>query len=136
MYGQRDHPRRLVPQLLDAAARGTVVALSEPGIVRDWVHVDDVARLYETVANRRAECAGKVIDAGSGVATTIAALVEAVERVSDTKLDVRWGAYPTAAHDPGWWVADPAPAEQLIGWRAEMTLVDGLERLWKARAVR
>ena len=129
IYGPSDNPARLVPKLIDAAARGVPVSLSDPAIVRDWVHVDDLVQLYARVAAEPAACAGHVFNAGSGRPTTIEDLVHAVERVSGCTLDARWGDYPTAEHDLGWWVADPSRTEELLGWRATTPLRDGLAAL-------
>ena len=126
IYGPGDNPSRLVPRLLDAAARGVPVPLSDPAVVRDWVHVDDLVQLYARVAAEPALCGGRVLNAGSGQPTTIEDLVRAVERAKGRTLDVRWGEFPTAPNDFGWWVADPSLTDELLGWRATTALDDGL----------
>ncbi|MEO8605673.1 MAG: NAD-dependent epimerase/dehydratase family protein, partial [bacterium] len=99
VYGSRDQPRRLVPQVIAAALRGTALRLSQPGIVRDFLYVGDVVELYMAALARGAALSGEVINAGSGQATTIGELVEVVARLTRRRLVPRWGAYPTAAHD-------------------------------------
>jgi len=132
VYGPGDRPQRLVPRLLAAARTGETVELSDPAIVRDWVHIDDIVELYWQVAQHAETCSGLVINAGSGIATSLGAVVETVEKVAGARVGVTWGAYPTAAHDLGHWIADPSLAAAELGWRATTSLDEGIAAMWAA----
>jgi nucleoside-diphosphate-sugar epimerase len=49
-----------------------------PGIVRDWVYVDDVVDLYLEAAARAPDLAGRVFNAGSGRGTELGTIVATV----------------------------------------------------------
>jgi nucleoside-diphosphate-sugar epimerase len=131
VHGPHDHPQRLVPRLLAAALTGASVSLSSPDVVRDWVQVGDAVELLRRAARlpaRRHDDDERVFNGGSGVATTLRALVESIEDVLGTTIDARWGAFPLADHDRGHWVADQTRTASVLGWKANGTLADGLVR--------
>lgn len=133
VLGTLDHPRRLVPRLIEAASTGAEVPLSDPSIVRDWVHVDDVIDLLLRAADLRPGPVpgGRVFNAGSGHAATLGDLVAAVEELTGATVPARWGAFPPTEHDAGHWVADPTHTATVLGWRAA-PLTDALGRVLAA----
>ncbi|MDG2008753.1 MAG: hypothetical protein P8K76_03120, partial [Candidatus Binatia bacterium] len=55
-------------------------------------------------------------------------VIEAVEAVTDRKIRIQPGEYPASPSDTGHWSADISKAEQLLGWRPEVSLAEGLRR--------
>jgi nucleoside-diphosphate-sugar epimerase len=132
IVGLADDPRRLVPRMVETARTGTTLALSDRSIVRDFVAVDDVVEMLARAAEGAVALRGQVLNCGSGKATTLADLVDAVERVTGTAVDADWGAFPVAEHDLHHPVADVSAAERALGWRATTTLDGMIEQLWGA----
>ena len=128
VYGPCDHPRRLVPRVIAGALAGTPIALSRPEIARDWVYVEDIVDLYMEASRMPARLAGGVFNAGSGRASCIADVVETVFRLTGSRGEARWGAFPVAAHDAGCWVADMRQTFDTFAWRPRISLEEGLER--------
>jgi nucleoside-diphosphate-sugar epimerase len=122
VFGPLDHPQRLVPRLFEAARTGAAVPLSEPGIIRDWVHVADVVDLYLCVAEpaqaSAAEMIGRTFNAGSGLGVTLGGLVAAIEAVTGSPIDAHWGSFPATEHDGGRWVGDQTHTHDVLGWSA------------------
>jgi len=131
-YGPGDHPRRLVPRVVAGALDGTPLRLSRPGIVRDWVYVDDVVDLYLQCAARAADVAGGVFNAGSGRGADLGTIVSMVLALTGSRAQPQWGVFPVPAHDAHPWVADPDLAFRTFGWRPRVTLEDGLRRTVEA----
>lgn len=131
-YGPDDHPRRLVPRVVDAALSGKPLSLSRPDIVRDWVYVDDVVDLYLEAAARASDLSGRVFNAGSGHGTSLGAIVDAVRTSTGAPIDARWGAFPAPPHDDHPWVADPGLTFATFAWRPRVTLGEGLQRTIEA----
>ncbi len=100
-------------------------------MVRDWIHVDDVVDLLRRASRLAADASvegGRVFNAGSGAATTLASLVDLVADLAGGPIDARWGAFPMAEHDRGYWVADPSHTAATLDWRPSGTVRDGLAR--------
>jgi len=132
VYGPGDHPGRLVPTALRAARTDDVLALTEPGMRRDWVHVDDVVEACVRAALADHLPAGQVLNIGTGRQVANEELVATVERVSGRPIRVAVGAHPGRSWDTPSWVCDPSLAADLLGWEAKVTLDDGLARCWEA----
>ena len=127
-YGPGDHPRRLVPRVVAGALEGTPLRLSRPGIVRDWVYVDDVVDLYLECAARAGDVAGGVFNAGSGRGSDLGTIVSTVLALTGSRAQPQWGAFPAPAHDAHPWVADPGLTFRTFAWRPRVPLEDGLRR--------
>jgi nucleoside-diphosphate-sugar epimerase len=133
VYGPGDHPGRLVPTVLRAAATGEPLPLTGPGLRRDWVHVDDVVEVCVRAVEADDLPPGTVLNVGTGVQTANEELVALAERVTGRRVDVRPGAHPGRGWDAASWVCDPGAARRLLGWQPAVDLETGLRRTWEAQ---
>ena len=136
IVGPSDDPRRLIPRLVDAARTGGRVSLSDHGIVRDFVWIDDAVDLLVRAADRAVPMRGTVVNCGSGVATSLGDLVDTVERVTGASAVAEWGTYPQASHDVEHPIADVRVASSRLGWRPSTAIGGMIERLWTDAARR
>lgn len=127
-YGPGDHPRRLVPRVIQGALAGTPIDLSRREIGRDWVYVDEVAALYLEAARRAGELGGGVFNAGSGIGYSIGEVTDRILRMTGASAEARWGVFPAPAHDATPWVADTRRTFAAFSWRPRISLDEGLAR--------
>jgi nucleoside-diphosphate-sugar epimerase len=132
VYGPLDHPARLVPSALRAARTGEPLPLTGPGLRRDWVFVDDVVDACVKAAEAVDLPPGQVLNIGTGRQVANEDLVAEVERVTGRPVAVEAGRHPGRDWDSASWVCDPTLAGELLGWKAEVGLADGLDRCWRA----
>lgn len=95
VFGEGEHPGRLLPSLRHAAATGAPVALTDGRQERDFAFVGDVASALVDLADAPFE-PGEVVNVASGRLHTVRAFVRAAARtlgLPDEQLD--WGALPT-----------------------------------------
>jgi len=130
VYGPLDHPARLVPSAVHAARTGTVLPLTTAGRRRDWIFVDDVVEACVRAAHADGLPTGQVLNIGTGRQVANEELVAEVARVAGRPVQVEVGTHPGRAWDAPSWVCDPALAARLLGWRAEVSLPEGLARCW------
>ena len=110
---------------LERMARGeTTVVYGDGGQSRDFVYVGDVVAAMLATVGR----AGGPYNIGTGVATSVAELHAACRRVSGVDAlpehrDARLGDVIRS-------VLDTSLAERELGWRAQVSLDDGLARTW------
>lgn len=132
VYGAGQSPNNpytgILPLFGRLAAAGEVIPVYEDGrIVRDFVHVDDVARALESAACDLVSDPGVALDVGSGVPVTI---LEVARLVAD-----RYGAPPPEVTgqfrdgDVRYACADPSEAYRLLDWQSKVELTPGLEAL-------
>ena len=127
-YGPGDHPRRLVPRVIQGALAGTPIELSRREIGRDWVYVDDVAALYLEAARRAGDLRGGVFNAGSGIGYSIGEVTDRVLGMMRSPVEPRWGVFPAPPHDATPWVADTRRTFAAFSWRPRVSLDEGLAR--------
>jgi nucleoside-diphosphate-sugar epimerase len=128
VYGPGDHPGRLVPTVLRAAATGDVLPLTAPGSRRDWVWVGDVVDACVRAATLDVE---GVVNVGTGTQTANEDLVATAERVTGRRIATDVGAHPGRSWDTTDWVCDPTRAHDLLGWEPTVELAEGLRRTWE-----
>jgi len=91
--------------------------------VRDFIHVDDIARGSIMALNEAP--AASVINLGTGIGTSVNRVAELLVR------KIRPGVVPEhvppVPGEPGDSIADVSQAEKLIGWKAERLLEDAID---------
>jgi UDP-glucose 4-epimerase len=121
----------LVPILLQCAAAGTSPTVfgddyptADGTCVRDYVHVADVAQAHAAAlaALTTDDDVPSVLNIGTGTGASVLQVVDAVERVTGTRLSPTIG--PRRPGDPAEVVADVALIHRALGWRAAFGLED------------
>ena len=100
--------------------------------VRDMLYIDDLIAAYERAIAAIDRCAGAVLNIGGGAANTLAIWTEFEPLIS------RLSGAPVAEPQRGPWrpgdqlvcVLDTSRAGQLLGWRPQVGVTDGIARLW------
>jgi nucleoside-diphosphate-sugar epimerase len=80
VFGPGEHQGRLLPSLLDAARRGTVVQLTSGRQERDFAYVEDVAEGLLRVG-LAATAPGEIINIATGRMTSVRAFAETAGRI-------------------------------------------------------
>lgn len=84
--------------------------------VRDYIHVSDLALAHVAVMNAmRRHDSSYLFNCGYGQGFSVREVLDMVERVAKTKLDIR--ILPRRAGDPPALIADASKISQTIGWR-------------------
>jgi UDP-glucose 4-epimerase len=129
VYGPGQVPFRsqgLVATLLASAATGReVVVFGDGSAVRDYVYIDDVAQA--TVELLEHDDLPAAINVGTGVGTSVEALLQIVERTVGRPLRVRHE--PARPSDLRRVVLDVTRLRSLVPFDA-VSIVEGLERTW------
>jgi UDP-glucose-4-epimerase GalE len=104
---------------------GTTFATSDGTAVRDFVHVEDVARANLLALQfLDAQRAGEVINIGSGRGVSVLEIISAVSREIGQSL--KYEQRPAKAGDPAHAVSDISKAQRLLAWKPA---ISGLENI-------
>ena len=99
---------------------------------RDYIDIVDLAKAHVAAVTRmlkdKMEAGYEIFNVGTGRPVSVMELVKAFEKVNHLKLN-----YRIAPRRPGdvtaiW--ADPAKANEKLGWKAERSIEDTLESAW------
>lgn len=127
VYGPWEDPTRLMPTLLVRGLTGSLPDLADPRNCRDFVFVDDVVDAYLQVAGTDS-AADAIYNVGTGVETSIGALVDIVREMLSIEAAPRWGSYPNRGWDTHAWVADCTRIQHEVGWSPRTDLREGLRK--------
>ena len=132
-YGALLPPQRMQGFLgvaISQHAAGRPIRLfGDPGNVRDYVHLDDVCRVYELTLGRRRGF--EIFNVGTGRGASVAELVELLGEVSGRPPQVeRLAATRDTDRLPHWVVLDCSRAAQELGWEPQVPLAEGIRRMW------
>lgn len=86
--------------------------------IRDYIHVTDLVNAHiAALAYLKAEAESTVVNCGYGRGSSVREVIQAVERVSGSSLDVR--SAPRRPGDPEKLVADPTAIRQIFDWKEQ-----------------
>ncbi len=132
VYGPRQDPHGeagVVAIFLGKLAVGETPRIFGDGLqTRDYVYAGDVARATLTAVGRE----GGIFNVGTGEETSVLALYELCRRVAGSELEAL--SAPPRLGELQRSVLDVSLAERELGWRAEVSLEDGLRRTWESIA--
>lgn len=128
IYGTPDdlRRRRVIALLIEAARQGSPFTLYGDGSSqRDYLYIDDLCGAVQAVLERPG-AAGEVFNLASGRGTALADLIAMVERAMGLPIQ-RQILPPQAEAEAA--ILNPARARDVLGWKAQMPLDEGIARL-------
>ncbi len=128
-YGPGQSSRAVIPVILSQALRGQKIQLGNLDSTRDFTWVGDTARAFLLAASRK-EMIGQTCTCGTGVETSIGRLVELAGQLTGRALEVNQqkDRMRPEQSEVDRLCCDPAPAAELLGWKPEVSIEQGLER--------
>jgi len=111
------------------------IALGEPitiwgdgGTVRDYFHVEDLARACISAATKKVD--QRILNVSSGVGLSLNQLVSRIEAVLGLEAHVERNSIGARPFDVPTLYLDSSEAERVLSWRPEVSLDDGIIRTW------
>lgn len=123
LYGPYEDGRRLVPALINALLDGREFPATAGSQVRDYLHVEDVARGLCALA---AAGAAGTFNVCSGEPATMAALIGEAARIVGRPGLVRFGALAPRGWEPPTILGDSSRLRAATGWAPRHSLTEGL----------
>ena len=126
----------LIPLVLRVAAGreehvsvlGTDYPTPDGTAVRDYVHVEDLARAHLLALDRTVGGRHEIYNLGTGSGHSVSEVVATARRVTGREIPVQ--ALPRRIGDPPRLVAANGRAREALGWRPERTLEDMIRDAW------
>ena len=127
VYGPYEDTSRLIPNVVKAGLSRSYCRLVNPDVARDFIYVDDVCHAFVLAAvNLKPENYGESFNIGTGQRTTIRDVAEIARQVFSIETAPEFGTMPNRAWDLTDWYAAPGKALKCLGWKAQISLREGL----------
>lgn len=131
-YGPHEDERRVVPAAICSLLAGHLFPTTKGEQIRDYIHVEDVARAFCLLAEQGAEGAFNI---ASGIPVTVRQLLETIGDLVSRGDLLQFGVLPCRPWDPPFICGDNQRLRQ-IGWEPTHTLSLGLAHTiewWRSR---
>lgn len=127
VYGPGQSADFFIPSLIHACLRHLDFALTGERTHRDLLYVEDLVDAI-LLAAARSDLRGTIINLGHGVEHAMGDVADAVVRCTASRTRVQTGVAAPRAGDLRHLVTATDRATELLGWRPQVTLEDGLAR--------
>ncbi len=127
VYGPWEEPDRLVATLIERARAGSFPPLVSPDNARDFVYIGDVIGAFAAAAAKmRPSGYGDSFNIGTGVMTTLRDIAFTVKDLFHIEQEPVFNTMQPRDWDLDTWYCNGQKALREFGWRAAVSLEDGL----------
>jgi CDP-paratose synthetase len=131
IYGGKDTTKKIIDYIRESFDAETPVKMSKGEQILDFIHVKDVVSFFLLILKQLDKFVqfpiGEEFHLGTGRGTSVRALAALMEQVFDKKCNAAWGGIPYRPLDTMYAVAPVAKNLELLNWRAEISLEEGIE---------
>ncbi len=129
VYGPYEDSSRLIPQVVLRGLEKKFNALTNPETSRDFIYIDDACEAFIKAAYALTpNHYGESFNIGSGIKTTIGDIAKISKEIYKIDGEPQFN-YPAHAWDVSDWYSNPKKAEEVLGWKAKISLQEGLEKM-------
>jgi nucleoside-diphosphate-sugar epimerase len=131
-YGPRDFRGKAIEKIFQAAGKNIKMSFSPGQQLLDMVYIDDVMDAFLQAENfltlNASDICFHTFGLGTGQLLSLKDLVGLMEKTAGEKININWGARPYRQRE----VMNPTPLEPVPGWRAKVSLTEGLKKYYES----
>lgn len=127
VYGPRGRPDMTPYMFTDAIANGRQITLYDGGRPqRDWTYISDI--VAGVVAALDADLGYEIMNLGRGEPVAMRDFVTIIEELVNQEAQIKPAPLPIS--EPSVTFADVSKARQLLGYNPQVSVTEGMARLW------
>ncbi len=128
VYGLGQRKEFLIPEIIAQVISGKQIRLKDLKPRRDYVYLDD---LVEALCRTMKLCKSlNILNIGSGMSCSVAEIVDAVQKVAGTGLEV-FSEERVRKQEIPETIADISKAYRLLGWKPQLSFQQGIAQVFK-----
>lgn len=133
VYGKKNNKKKVIDYAVDSLNSSIPINMSDGKQILDFIHIDDVVDFYyNLILNYENLKISKIdYDVGTGRCISIRELVESLEKITDKKANIMWGANKNRKVDTIRACADSFSAKEELNYVAKIWIEDGLLKYMK-----
>ena len=127
IYGLNDGKNTLISYVINELKAGRSPELTKCEQIWDYLHCDDAARAFLSVAEKGFD--GKIYPLGSGQGRKLSEYVTDIRDAVAPDIKLSFGKKPYYPHQPMHLVADVSESEKDTGWKPQIEFSDGIQEM-------
>lgn len=127
VYGKNDGENTLISYVIRELKNGRSPELTKCEQIWDYLHCDDAARAFLSVAEKGFD--GKIYPLGSGQGRKLSEYVTDIRDAVAPDIKLSFGKKPYYPHQPMHLVADVSELEKDTGWKPQVKFIDGIKEM-------
>jgi len=128
VYGKKDSNKKIIDLIIDSLDSNDPIPLTPGNQILDFIHIDDITRGYIKIIDNMELLPNKSnIELGTGEGHSLKELASIVEKISNKRTNINWGARSYRPLDPMCSIARENNINELIGWSAIIPLSEGIK---------
>lgn len=126
-FGPYQTRRAIIPEMIEACLTGNTVRSTEGRQTREFNYVSNLVDGFVLAAEKEAAI-GQIINLGCGEEIAIGDLIRLIHKETDSQSLLQIGVLPHRPTEIWRMCADWNRAREILGWRPEVTFLEGLRR--------
>ncbi len=127
VYGPHDGAHTLISYVIRELQAGRSPELTACGQKWDYLHCDDAAAAFLSVAEKGAD--GRIYPLGSGQGRRLSTYIEDIQQIINPSVPLLLGRKAYYPHQPMHLVADISELSKDTGWLPQISFTDGIRQL-------
>lgn len=128
IYGGIDRQKKIMDILFESLDAEKPVDTSEGVQNLDFIHINDVIEFFLRLVERISEVKNNdVLYLGTGKTHTLREVSELIEKITNRKMNINWGAHPPRERDTFYACAAVGKIQNVLGWKPNISLEEGLK---------
>lgn len=127
VYGKNDGENTLISYVIRELKNGRSPELTKCEQIWDYLHCDDAARAFLSVAEKGID--GETYPLGSGRGRKLSEYVTDIRNSIAPDIKLTFGKKPYYPHQPMHLVADVSELEKDTGWKPQVKFIDGIKEM-------
>lgn len=127
VYGKNDNSYTLISYVIRELKAGRSPKLTKCEQMWDYLHCDDAARAFLSVAEKGID--GETYPLGSGRGRKLSEYVTDIRNSIAPDIKLTFGKKPYYPHQPMHLVADVSELEKDTGWKPQVKFIDGIKEM-------
>jgi len=134
IYGGKDTQKKIMDLIYDSIGSVVPLDLSPGAQVLDFIHVEDVTDFYVNIIENIELLPQKInFQLGTGNGYTLKDLASIMEKQTSKRTNINWGGKNYRQRDIMYAVANTSNQFHLFGWKAKLSLEDGVKLYLKSK---
>lgn len=128
IYGGIDRQKKIMDILFESLDAEKPVNTSEGLQNLDFVHINDVIEFFVRLVEKISEVENnEVLHLGTGRTHTLREVSELIEKITNRKTNINWGAHAPRERDTFYACAPIGKIQNVLGWKPNISLEEGLK---------